>query len=129
MSSRFVHDRGRGYTYRSNNSAERVHMYPSRNGTRRWPTDRAHPTMQTLGSYGPILHPALKTVPPQKESHRNYEMPLCGNTGVALRGWSHSHLSPTNTPLSCWQVWFHTCRAQLGPNPTLSEVECTKVKD
>jgi hypothetical protein len=24
--------------------------------------DRAHPTVQTLGSYDPILHPALKTV-------------------------------------------------------------------
>jgi hypothetical protein len=24
---------------------------------------RAHPTVRTLGSYGPILHPALKTVP------------------------------------------------------------------
>jgi hypothetical protein len=23
--------------------------------------DRAHPTMRTLGSYDPILHPALKT--------------------------------------------------------------------
>jgi hypothetical protein len=29
-----VHDRGRGYSYRSNNSAECVHLYPSRNGTR-----------------------------------------------------------------------------------------------
>jgi hypothetical protein len=25
--------------------------------------DRAHPTVQTLGSYGPILHPALKVIP------------------------------------------------------------------
>jgi hypothetical protein len=25
--------------------------------------DRAHPTVRTLGSYGPILHPALKTIP------------------------------------------------------------------
>jgi hypothetical protein len=25
--------------------------------------DRAHPTVRTLGSYGPILHPALKMVP------------------------------------------------------------------
>jgi hypothetical protein len=40
------------------------------------------------------------------------------HTGVALRGWSHLHLSPTETPLSCWQVWFRTCRAQLGPNST-----------
>jgi hypothetical protein len=30
----------------------------------RWPTDRTHPTMRTLSSYGPILHPALKTIPP-----------------------------------------------------------------
>jgi hypothetical protein len=67
----------------------------------RWPTDRAHPTVRSLSSYGPILHPALKTTPPQKESHRNDEMPPCGHTGVALRGWSHSHLSPTDTLLSC----------------------------
>jgi hypothetical protein len=25
--------------------------------------DRAHPTVRTLGSYGPILHPALKVTP------------------------------------------------------------------
>jgi hypothetical protein len=25
---------------------------------------RAHPTVRTLGSYGPILHPALKNGPP-----------------------------------------------------------------
>jgi hypothetical protein len=30
----------------------------------RWPTNRAHPTVQTLGSYSPILQPALKTIPP-----------------------------------------------------------------
>jgi hypothetical protein len=34
-------------------------------------TDRAHPTVRTLGSYGPIL----QTVPPQKGWHRNCEMP------------------------------------------------------
>jgi hypothetical protein len=81
--------------------------------------DRAHPTVRTLGSYGSILHPALKIVPPQKGRHWNCEMPPCGHTGVALRGWSHLHRSPTDTPLSCWQVWFSTFRAQLGPNPTL----------
>jgi hypothetical protein len=52
MSSRFVHGRGRGYTYRSNNSAERVHLYPTRDGVR------------TLGTYGAILHSALKMTPP-----------------------------------------------------------------
>jgi hypothetical protein len=61
--------------------------------------DRGHPTVQTLGSYGPIPHSALKTVPPQKGRRRNYEMPSCGHTGVALRGWSHLHLSPTDTTL------------------------------
>jgi hypothetical protein len=43
------------------------------------------------------MHPALKAIPLQKELHRNCEMPPCGHTGVALRGWSHSHLSPTDT--------------------------------
>jgi hypothetical protein len=62
-----------------------------------WPTDRAHPTVRTLGSYGLILHPALKTIPPQWGLHRKCDMPPCGHTGVALRGWSHSHLSPTDT--------------------------------
>jgi hypothetical protein len=28
--------------------------------------DRAHPTGRTLGSYGPILHLTLKTVPPSE---------------------------------------------------------------
>jgi hypothetical protein len=74
--------------------------------------DGAHPTGRTLGSYGPILHPALKTVPLQKGRHGNCEMPPCGHTGVALRGWSHLHRSPTNTPLSSWQVWFRTCAPQ-----------------
>jgi hypothetical protein len=30
--------------------------------------DRAHPTVRTLGSYGPILHLALKTVSPSEET-------------------------------------------------------------
>jgi hypothetical protein len=81
----------------------------------RFTADRAHTTMRTLGSYGPILHPALKTVSPSEET----------TPGVALRGWSHLHRSPTDTPLSCWQVWFRTFRAQLGPNPTLGGVVCT----
>jgi hypothetical protein len=62
---------------------------------------RAHPTGRTLDSYGPILHLALKTVPPpQKGRHQNCEMLPCGHTGVSLRGWSHFHRSPTDTPLS-----------------------------
>jgi hypothetical protein len=32
--------------------------------------DRAHPTVRTLGSYGPILHPTLKTVPLRTDSTR-----------------------------------------------------------
>jgi hypothetical protein len=58
--------------------------------------DRAHPTMRTLGSYGPILHPALKTAPSQRGQHWNCEMPLCGHTGDALR---ESGLNPTSLPL------------------------------
>jgi hypothetical protein len=46
--------------------------------------------------------------------------------GSLLRGWSLLHLSPTDTLLSYWQVWFRTCRAQLGPNPTLGGVVCTQ---
>jgi hypothetical protein len=65
--------------------------------------------------------------PPQKGRHQNCKMPPCGHTGVALRGWSHLHLSSTDTLLSSWQVWFRTCRAQLGPNPTIGGVVCTKV--
>jgi hypothetical protein len=34
-------------------------------------TDRAHPTVRTLGSYSPILHRALKATPSQRELHRN----------------------------------------------------------
>jgi hypothetical protein len=81
------------------NSAERVHLYPTPDGARSAANRPTHPTVRTLGSYGPILHPALKAIPPphaQKELHRNCEMPPCGHTGVALRGWSHSHLSPTD---------------------------------
>jgi hypothetical protein len=95
-----IHGRGRGYSYRSNNSAEYVHLYPSRNGTRSVYGRPSPSYRRTLGSYGPILHPALKTVPPQKGRHRNCEMLLCGHTGVALRGWSLLHCSPTDTPLS-----------------------------
>jgi hypothetical protein len=64
--------------------------------------NRAHATGRTLSSYGPILHLALKTVPPQWGLHRNFEMPWCGHTRVALRGWPHLHCSPTDTPLSSW---------------------------
>jgi hypothetical protein len=49
-----------------NNSAEHVHLYPTRDGTRRWSANRAHPTVRTLGSYGSILQLALKTNPPSE---------------------------------------------------------------
>jgi hypothetical protein len=80
------------------NSAERVHLYPTRDGTQRWSINRAHPTVRTLGSYGPILHLTLKTIPSQKELYQNCEMPPCCHTGDELREWSHSHLSPIVTP-------------------------------
>jgi hypothetical protein len=34
----------------------------SRMATGQCIADRAHPTMRTLGGYGPILHPTLKTI-------------------------------------------------------------------
>jgi hypothetical protein len=94
-------------------------------GPSRCTADRAHPTVRTVGSYGPSCIRPSKNAPPQKGWNRNCEMPPCGHTGVALRGWSYLHLSPTDTLLSFWQVWSCTCRAQLGPNPTLGEVVCT----
>jgi hypothetical protein len=38
-----------------------------------------------------------KRSPSQRELHRNSEMPPCGHMGDTLRGWAHSHLSPTDT--------------------------------
>jgi hypothetical protein len=37
--------------------------------------DRAHPTGRTLGSYGPILHPALKNDPPRRDDTRTVKCP------------------------------------------------------
>jgi hypothetical protein len=37
--------------------------------------DRAHPTGQTLGSYSPILHPALKTAPLRRDGNRTVKCP------------------------------------------------------
>jgi hypothetical protein len=105
MSSRFVHDRWHGYMYISNNSAERVHLYPTRDGTQRWSANRAHPTVRTLSSYGPILHPTLKVTPLVE--------------GIVLELWNapvwpHGRRTervvslpplPHWYPLSCWQVW------------------------
>jgi hypothetical protein len=37
--------------------------------------DRAHPTVRILGSYGPILHPALKTPPLKMDGTGNVKCP------------------------------------------------------
>jgi hypothetical protein len=37
--------------------------------------DRAHPTGRTLGSYGPILHPALKTAPLRRDDTGTVKCP------------------------------------------------------
>jgi hypothetical protein len=58
-----VHNRGRGYSYRSNNSAECVHLNPTRNGTQPVYGRPSPSYLRTLCSYGPILHPALKVIP------------------------------------------------------------------
>jgi hypothetical protein len=72
------------------------------------------------------MYPALKTTPP-----RSGIAPELWNAPV----WPHGRRTervvslpplPHWYPLSSWQVWFRTCRAQLGPNPTLGEVVCTK---
>jgi hypothetical protein len=107
------------------NSVERVYLYPTRDGTRRWSPNRAHPTVRTLGSYGPILHSALKTIPPAEGiAPELWNAPVwphgrCTERVVSLPPLPHWY------PLS-WQVWFCTYQAQLGPNPTLGEVVCTK---
>jgi hypothetical protein len=37
--------------------------------------DRAHPTMRTLGSYGPIRHPALKMIPLRRDGTKTVKCP------------------------------------------------------
>jgi hypothetical protein len=59
--------------------------------------NRAHPTMRTLSSYDPILHPTLKAIPSQRELHRNCEMPPCGQTGDTLREGGLSPPLPGDT--------------------------------
>jgi hypothetical protein len=58
--------------------------------------DRAHPTVRTLGSYGPILHPTHKTVPLAKGTAPELWNAPCGHTGDALK---ESGLTPTSPPL------------------------------
>jgi hypothetical protein len=62
--------------------------------------DRAHPSSELPVVTVPSCIRPSKLPPPRKGRHRNCEMLPCGHTGVALRGWSHLHLSPTDTPLS-----------------------------
>jgi hypothetical protein len=60
--------------------------------------DRAHPTVRTLGSYGPILHPALKAIPLAKGTTPElWNAPVWPHGWCTKRRWSHSHLSPTDT--------------------------------
>jgi hypothetical protein len=62
--------------------------------------DRAHPTGELSVVTNPSCIRPSKLPPTRKGRHRNCEMLPCGYTGVALRGWSHLHRSPTDTPLS-----------------------------
>jgi hypothetical protein len=123
-------DWGCGYSYRSNNSAERVHLYPTRDGARsvaNRPNPPYHANSQSLRS-----HPASGALSDPFCEGNCTGTVKCSRVATWELHWEkvdslpRSHLSPTNTPLSCWQVWFHTCRAQLGANPTLGEVVCTK---
>jgi hypothetical protein len=91
----------------------------------RWPTDRAHPTVWLLVVTVPSCIRPSKRLPLKRNCTGTVKCPRVA-TRVSIWGWSHSHLSPTDTPLSSWQVWYRTCRAQLDPNPTLGGVVCTK---
>jgi hypothetical protein len=59
---------------------------------------RAHPTMWTLGSYGLILHPALKAIPSAKGTAPElWNAPVWPHGRHTDRRWSHSHLCPIDT--------------------------------
>jgi hypothetical protein len=60
------------------------------------PTEPTLPCELSVVTVSSCIWPSKRS-PSQRELHRKCEMPPCGHTGVALRGWSHSHLSPTNT--------------------------------
>jgi hypothetical protein len=80
------------------NSAERVHLYPTRDGTRQWSANRVHPTVRTLGSYDPILHPAFKGIHFAKGiAPELLNAPVRPHGRRTKRRWSHSHLFPTDT--------------------------------
>jgi hypothetical protein len=98
MSSRFVHDRGHGYTYRSKLC--------------RACTPVPNSGWRPVGSKStePILTPL------QWGLHRNCEMLPCGHMGVDLRGWSHSHLSTTDTLYPAGRYGF----ALAEPNSALT---------
>ena len=54
---RNVHIRGCGYTYRSINSAERVHLEPQDHHHRRWPPSRLIPAASQPVRCHPATHP------------------------------------------------------------------------
>jgi hypothetical protein len=60
------------------------------------PTEPTLPCELSVVTVPSCIQPSKRS-PSQRELHRNCEMPPCGHTGVALRGWSYSHLSPTDT--------------------------------
>jgi hypothetical protein len=98
MSSRFVHDRGRGYTYRS--KLCRACTPVPNSGWRLVGSEPTKPTLPcelSVVTVPSCIRPSKRSPPTQWGLHQNCEMPPCGHTGVALRGWSHSHLSPTDT--------------------------------
>jgi hypothetical protein len=60
------------------------------------PTEPTLPCELSVVTVSSCIRPSKRS-PSQRELHRNCEMPTCGHMRVALRGWSHSHLSPTDT--------------------------------
>jgi hypothetical protein len=60
------------------------------------PTEPTLPCELLVVTVPSCIRPSKRS-PSQRELHRNCEMPPCGHTRDTLRGWSHSHLSPTDT--------------------------------
>jgi hypothetical protein len=126
QSTGLVHDRGCGYTYRLR---LRIACTPVLNSE--WHLAGGRPNEPILPCELSVVT-VSSCIRASKRFHAKGIAPELWNAPVwphgsrTQRSWFHSHLSPTNTLLSCWQVWFLTCWAQPGPNPTPGEVVCKK---
>jgi hypothetical protein len=101
-------------------------MYPTRDGSRWWSANWAYTTVRTLGSYGPILHLALKVIPFVKGiAPEMWNAPVWPHGRCTERRWSHSHLSPTDTLYPTGR--YGSALAELNPAQTpLSARRCVR---